>query len=132
MVEFALVAALFFTVLLGVIEMGRMLWTWNAAVEATRYGARLAVVCDIADGGDGGIIENKMRSRLSALAPNFITISYLPSGCTDATCRSVQVSLAGYTHNTIIPFVPLSVTMPPFATTLRREFMQSAGNPICS
>lgn len=132
MVEFALVASLFFTVLLGVIEMGRLLWTWNAAVEATRYGARLAVVCDITDGADGGIIEGKMRSRLNALAPGFVTISYLPSGCTDATCRSVRVALSGYTHNTIIPFVPLSVTMPPFATTLRREFMQSAGNPVCS
>jgi len=33
-VEFAVIAALFFTVLIGVMEMGRMIWGWNAAVEA--------------------------------------------------------------------------------------------------
>ena len=44
-------------------EMGRLLWTWNAAVEATRFGARLAVVCDI----DDTIIKARMIGRLPAL-----------------------------------------------------------------
>jgi Flp pilus assembly protein TadG len=39
-VEFALVALLLFTLLFGVIEMGRLLWTWNAAVVATRLSGR--------------------------------------------------------------------------------------------
>ena len=30
-VEFALIAAVFFTILLGAMEMPRLLWTWNAA-----------------------------------------------------------------------------------------------------
>jgi len=44
-VEFALVAIVFFMLLIGIVEMGRVLFTWNAAAEATRYGARVAVVC---------------------------------------------------------------------------------------
>src|SRR3954452_7753274 len=48
-IEFALVASLFFTVLLGIMEMGRVLFYWNSAAEATRLGARIAVVCDLND-----------------------------------------------------------------------------------
>ena len=132
-VEFALVAALFFTILLGAIEMGRLLWTWNAAGEATRLGARLAIVCDIND----PIIKSRMRQMLPALQPANVTIDYLdpgnaPNTCSAATCKSVRVTLAGYTHVPIIPLVPLSIPIPPFQTTLPKEFMQSAGNPVCN
>lgn len=126
--EFALVSALFFTILLGAMEMSRLLWTWNAAGEATRLGARLAVVCDIND----PIIKARMQQMLPALSASNITIDYLDPGCTAATCKSVRVTLAGYTHQPIIPFVPLSIPIPPFQTTLPKEFMQSAGNPACT
>lgn len=132
-VEFALVAALFFMLLLGAIEMSRLLWTWNAAGEATRLGARLAIVCDIND----PIIKTRMRQMLPALQPANVVIDYLnpgnpPNTCSAATCQSVSVTLAGYTHVPIIPFVPLSIPIPPFQTTLPKEFMQSAGNPVCN
>jgi Flp pilus assembly protein TadG len=127
-VEFAIVAAVFFMILIGAMEMGRLLWTWNAAAEATRLGARMAVVCDINEAA----IVTRMQERLPALQPSDVTIAYLPAGCSDATCQSVQVTLSGYTHVPIIPFVPLSIPIPSFQTTLPREFMQSAGNPVCS
>ncbi|ABD68547.1 TadE-like [Rhodoferax ferrireducens T118] len=131
-VEFAIVSSLLFTVLFGVMEMGRLLWTWNAAVEATRYGARLAVVCDLNDSH----IKSRMISRLPSLANGNIVVTYLnppnaDNTCTAATCKAVRVSLTGYTHNTIIPFVPLSLTLPPFGTTLRKEFMSSTSNEVC-
>lgn len=131
-VEFAIIAALLCTLLLGVMEMGRLLWTWNAAVEATRFGARLAVVCDM----NGANIKTRMISRLPTLTTTNITISYLnpPAAvntCTAATCKAVRVSLTGYTHTTIMPFVPMSLTLPPFSTTLRKEFMSSAANEVC-
>jgi len=132
-VEFALVAAVFFTILLGAMEMSRLLWTWNAAGEATRLGARLAVVCDMNDPS----IVTRMQQMLPALQPANVTIAYLnppnaPNTCTAATCKSVRVTLAGYTHVPIIPFVPLSIPIPPFQTTLPKEFMQSTGNPVCN
>lgn len=43
-VEFALVALLFFTILLAIIEIGRMLFIFNTMQEMTRNGARAAVV----------------------------------------------------------------------------------------
>jgi len=132
-VEFALVCSVFFTALLGVIEFGRLLWTWNAATEATRLGARLGVVCDMNDAD----ITAQMIERLPALAASNVTIAYLnppfaDNTCTTATCKAVRVSLTGYEHEMIIPFVPLTLTLPPFTTTLRKEYMQSTNNPVCS
>jgi Flp pilus assembly protein TadG len=135
-VEFALISALFFTVLLGVMEMGRLLWIWNAAAEATRLGARMAVVCDIGDAD----IKARMTERVPNLQVANITVTYLnppdaDNTCTSANCKAVRVEfsqIVPYVHQTIIPLVPLSVTLPPFATTLRKEYMDSTGNSVCS
>jgi Flp pilus assembly pilin Flp len=127
-IEFAIVSAVFFMLLLGAIEMGRLLWTWNAATEATRLGARMAVVCDVNEPN----IITRMQQRLPYLQPGNVAVAYLPSGCTDANCQTVRVTLVGYTHQPIIPFVALSIPIPTFQTTLPREFMQSAGNPVCN
>ena len=126
-VEFALIASLLFTLLFGVMEMSRLLFYWNTATEATRLGARLAVVCDqkAVD-----TIKSKMQSVLGVLGDSNISVDYLPSGCSVDTCRSVTVSITGLTISTVIPLVPLNVTMPPFSTTLPRESMDSA-NPDC-
>jgi hypothetical protein len=126
-IEFAIVSAVFFMLLLGAIEMGRLLWTWNAATEATRLGARMAVVCDVNEPN----IITRMQQRLGYLQPSNVTVSYFPAGCTDANCQTVRVSLSGYSHRPIIPFIALSIPIPTFQTTLPREFMQSAGNPVC-
>src|SRR6476620_9529342 len=42
--EFAVVALLFFTIIIGIIEFGRLLYTHNALTDATRRGARYAIV----------------------------------------------------------------------------------------
>ncbi len=42
--EFAMVALLFFTLIFGIIEFGRMLFTHNSLADATRRGARYAVL----------------------------------------------------------------------------------------
>lgn len=131
-VEFAIVALLLFTLVFGVIEMGRLLWTWNAAVEATRHGARLAMVCD----QDDSQIKAAMIQRLPALTAQQIVVSYLnppaaDNTCTAADCKAVRVSLRNLTHQALIPLVPLRLTLPPFATTQRKEFMNSTANEVC-
>lgn len=125
-VEFALVAAIFFTMLIGVMEMSRVLFYMNTAGEATRLGARLAVVCDVGD----PMVETKMINMLNILTAADISVGYKPSGCTSSTCQSVTVSVTK-SINTFIPFVPLKFSMPSFSTTLPRESMNSATNPVC-
>jgi Flp pilus assembly protein TadG len=131
-VEFALVSLVFFTVLFGAMEMARLLYYWNSAAEVTRLGARIAVVCDL----DDSEIKARMEGLLPLLTDATITVSYAPAGCDVNSCQSATVSLAATTPiQTYIPFVPLSILMPAFQTSLPRESMQSTfagvNNPVC-
>jgi Flp pilus assembly protein TadG len=149
-VEFALVAVLFLTMLLGIVDFGRMLFTWNAAAEATRFGARVAVVCDKAD---AALVLAKMQTFLPQLASANVVIQWQnPEGVPDPTCdqtncKGVQVAIynnaanaadpSNFTIQAVSPF--MGFVMPPvpaFATYLPRESMQSTSsagdtNPVC-
>jgi len=128
-VEFALVASAFFILLIGIMEMGRVLFYWNTAAEVTRLGARIAVVCDKNDAD----IKARMVALFPTLSTGDISVVYQPDGCTVSNCELITVSVAAGTPiDTFIPFVPLSLTMPAFTTTLTRESMDSSGgNPVC-
>jgi Flp pilus assembly protein TadG len=131
-VEFAIVVAIFLMMMLGMMEMGRVLYYWNAATEATRLGARVAAVCDV----DDSAVKTRMQDILGLLPTASISVVYEPSGCDLNTCTSVTVSvLAGTPVATYIPFVPLALTLPAFSTTLPRESMRSTidgiANPMC-
>lgn len=142
-VEFALVSVfIFFPVLIAVTSFGRWIYTLNAASEATRYGARLAVVCDIGDSA----IRTRMRFFLpQAGNDSNIVIQYSPQGCTVFTCESVTVSLSNVVVGWLPWFIPtddLSVysglPIPAFTHTLTRESLRSVApapdgtsNPFC-
>lgn len=135
-VEFALVCMVFLVLLFGIMEMGRLLFYWNTAAEATRWGARLAVVCDFND----SIIKEKMQFMLPLLRSSDIQVTYDPPACASdastarASCQSVTVEIQPtVTVQTFIPTLPISLVLPPFVTTLPRESMDSATetNPVC-
>ena len=48
-IEFAIIGGLAMLVMLGVIELSRLMFVMNAMNESTRRGARVAVVCTIGD-----------------------------------------------------------------------------------
>lgn len=128
-VEFAMVAGAFFILLIGIMEMGRVLFYWNTAAEAARLGARVAAVCDKNDAD----ISGKMVALFPKLTPADISVDYQPAGCSAGNCELITVSIVpGKLIDTFIPFVPMSLTMPAFSTTLTRESMDSSGgNPVC-
>lgn len=128
LVEFALVALVFFTLLIGIMEFGRWLFTLNAANEATRLGARLAVVCSISDAAD---IKARMNQMVSGIPVGNMVIDYVPGGCDESNCKTVTVRLNGATFNPLIPLMGGAFPIPEFATSLPRELMNSAGNPVC-
>ena len=130
-VEFALVAAFggFMVVLIGLFELGRILYILNTASEVTRLGARTAIVCDAGDAR----IKSSMIALLPSLSAEQIDIIYHPAGCaasaSDArkSCTSVSVSLDPSAEiSTVIPFVPFVVSIPPFTTTMTREAMDGS------
>lgn len=49
--EFALVLPLLLIFLFGMIDVGRLMWTWNRAEKATQIGVRYAVVTTMVPGG---------------------------------------------------------------------------------
>jgi Flp pilus assembly protein TadG len=57
-VEFALIAIVFFTLLLGIIEFGRFLYVWNTVQQVTRAAAREAVVTDFQTSNIASIQKN--------------------------------------------------------------------------
>jgi Flp pilus assembly protein TadG len=137
-VEFALVLLIFLTFLLAVTDFSRMLYTWNAANEATRAGARYAAVCD------DGFNQAQVLARMQALLPQISTISVVweddlgNTSCTPATCVGVTVTVVGLQYKWISPIAGLAAlvpfTMPTFKTYLTREIMRQDPNSttICS
>lgn len=149
-VEFAFAFTILIVLLLGIFEFGRLLFTWNSAVEATRRGARLAIVCN----KDVIAIKNQVQAILPNVAAADISITYSPSGCTGAAdCQSVSVEISpnAPAFQYFIPFLAPSPSpgvnpffqwgysrsfhIPPFSTTLTRESLANGSgldqNPDC-
>ncbi len=131
-VEFAIIATALFMVLFSVIEVARVFFVVGTVAEATRRGARVAVVCPVnhgavariavfnePDGGDDSTI-------LNGLSTANVFVEYLDENEMDASAsypaiRYVRVGINNYQHTLLIPFLTLSVTVPPFSTTLPAE-----------
>lgn len=132
-IEFALVLVIFLTFLLAVVDFGRLLFTWNAAIEATRAGARYAVVCDST--ANQAAVLARMQGMLPQISA--IQMTWVPAGCNSSTCEGVTVAVTGVTHAWISPVFGLAsvapITIPPFSTYLTREVMRQDpnSNTIC-
>ncbi|MGJ7496545.1 TadE/TadG family type IV pilus assembly protein [Variovorax sp. RT4R15] len=133
-VEFALSLFIFFMFLFGITDFSRMLFTWSAANEATRLGARYAVVCDDTSN------EAQVLAKMQALLPqiNAIDLAWTPAGCTSATCEGVTVTITSLDYQWISPIAGAArlapIPMPTFSTFLPREIMRQDPNSvtICS
>lgn len=131
-VEFALIAILFFTLLLGIMEFGRWLFLLNGANEATRLGARLAVVCSVEGPGDLTHIKARMSAMTGGGIPAAnMVLDYFPANCDASNCQTVTARIVGATFNPVSPFFGGNFPIPQFPTSLPREYMTSAGNPVC-
>ena len=131
-VEFALIAILFFTLLLGIMEFGRWLFLLNGANEATRLGARLGVVCSVEAPGNLTLIKARMSAMTGGGIPAAnMVLDYVPANCDASNCQTVTARIVGATFNPVSPFFGGNFPIPQFPTSLPREYMTSAGNPVC-
>jgi len=130
-VEFAIVATVLFTVLFGVIEVGRALFVWNSINEATRRGARVAAVCPLNHSSIAkvAVFGDPLGGDASPILHNLsaanVKIDYLDaSGVSTASfpdIRYVRVGITGYQHRLLIPFFTQAIAVPSFTTTLPAE-----------
>ncbi len=134
-VEFALTYALFMFVLLGCVEVARVMFTWSALNHATQRGARVAAVCPVNDtkiaqiaifGADG----DTASSLIPGINASNILVEYQDASGSDTTdyadIRYVTVSVSAYTHQMLVPelvagYVSPTISAPAFSTTLPAE-----------
>lgn len=134
-VEFAIVGALAITLVMAVLEISRAMFVANALGEATRRGARMAVVCPVNDPAIAEVATFNAPGggTVSPLVKNLDTsdfeIAYLngAGGVIDDPeagffqISYVRVRVTNFQHTLIIPFVNVTFTMPQFTTILPRE-----------
>lgn len=129
-IELAFVLVTFFMFLLGVLDFSRMLFTWNAAAEAARLGARYAVVC--ATTTDQGLVPSKMRKMVPEIGG--VSLAWDPAGCNASSCEGVTVTITGLNYRWISPVTGLVIparALPPFSTRFPREMMgQDPNNAV--
>jgi len=135
LVEFAIVGAVALMMIFAVLEIARAIFVANALNEATRRGARMAIVCPINDPAIAQVatfnapgvsntspIVNDLDTSdfvleylgrtgnvLGSPADNFLAIRY------------VQLRVVNFEHELLIPYANITFTMPEFSTRLPRE-----------
>lgn len=129
-VEFAIIGLLMLIVVFAVIEFGRALFVMNTLTEATRRGARLAVVCPVGDPAPANAAAFVSGGPVVAgLTSANVQVQYLDvNGAALAnptanfgSINYVSVSIVGFTLPLYIPSLALSIPMSGFTTTLPRE-----------
>ena len=131
MVEFALVAPLFFLLLFGIIEAGRFIFYYETLNHATREGARFAIVngantlgCPSGPAAPGGSscdapgnnVVTRVRQAAVGLPPSGISVDrcwwytvcdFVTHGDGDNARGATVTVTASYTYSSLIPLVPL-------------------------
>lgn len=126
LIEFTVVATVFFMMLVGIVAAGNLYYTHNALVEATRRGARYAVLNPT---GSTTAVQNVViygtptpptgaTPLVYNLQPGNVTVNYQGLNVAQGT---VTVSITGYTFPFVLPSRTTSVTMPPYRTTMTGE-----------
>ena len=124
LVEYSIAALVFVTSMFAVMEFGRALWVHNALSDATRRGARYAVLNSPANiaqvknvvvygdpaGGTKSIVPN--------LSTNDVTVTYSDMA---VNTGSATVSINSYQFQFVIPIVGTTINMPKYTTSLTGE-----------
>ena len=124
LVEFAIGATVFLTVMFGVIEFGRALWVHNALSDAARRGARYAVVHTQADSAavKNVVVYGNAAGGTKPLVSNLTTanvnVAYSAFGLSGGTAT---VTITNYQFQFVVPIVSTSIQMPNYSTTLTAE-----------
>lgn len=126
LIEFTVVALSFFLMLVGIVAAGNLYYTHNALVEATRRGARYAVLHPT---GSTTAVQNVViygtdtpaagaRPLVYNLQTANVIVTYTGLNVAQG---SVTVTINSYTFPFVLPTRTTSITMPPYRTTITGE-----------
>ena len=123
MVEFALIAPIFFLLLFGIIEGGRFMFYYEILNNATRDGARYAIVnganslmCptgppapgSIACNPSGSHVGDRVKASAFGVLGSGVTVTSTWSGVPPNNARGETVRVtASFTYRSLVPLLPL-------------------------
>jgi len=126
LLEFAIGATVFLSVMFAVLEFGRALWVHNALTDAARRGARYAVIHAATDAdsvknvvvyGDPNP-ANGTQPVVNNLTTDNVIVAYSNFGLESGT---VSVSITNYQFQFVVPLIGTTIQMPAYTTTLTGE-----------
>jgi len=123
LLEFAIAATVFLTVLFAIVEFGRALWVHNALTDAARRGARYAVMHKATDIDDVKkiVVYGDLTGTtplLENLSTSNVTVTY---NSFNLDAGTASVSVHDYQFQPILPLTFGPITMPNYTTTLTGE-----------
>ena len=144
MAEFAIISVIFFMIIFGIIEFGRLMYTHNALTDAARRAARFAVVHDqieidcakaVAVYGETqvnmGTCAGTGPALINGLTTDKVVITYegadedndpnTPSTPFGMNLGTATASIQNYDFVLSIPFARQTIRMPAYTTTLSAE-----------
>ena len=120
--EFAIVSTAALTLIFGIIDFGRALYTYHLVSEAARLGSRYAVVrgSTACAGGTPDPLQSYVSSQAPGIDPSQMIVN---TRCTNTTgCSSSATPWSGYgclvTVNVQYPFRFIVALMPQFQFTM--------------
>lgn len=129
--EFSVVALFFFMIIFGIIEFGRLLYIHNALTDASRRGARYAVLHPLNDACvTNAVIYGESHINTTTCAPTGpplingltsanVVVTY--QGSFGMNIGTATVKIQNYRFNLSIPLISRTLTMPAYTTTLPAE-----------
>ena len=139
MAEFAVVALVFFMIIFGIIEFGRLLYTHNALTDAARRGARYAVlheqdnpcVVNVVIYGETHVDPAALgcpplagaQPLINGLGDGNVLVTYAGASgfAYGMNLGSATVIIRNYDFNLSIPILRRTLRMPAYTTTLPAE-----------
>ena len=136
LVEFSIIAGLFFMLIFAIIEFGRLLFTWHVLNETSRRTARLASVCQVStteqqDIKLASIVNNVPLPNFSVNNIRLVYLDSLGQEITDDISETVnfnqiefiEATITNYQVALLIPLATFDInfTAPEFKTILPRE-----------
>jgi Flp pilus assembly protein TadG len=144
MAEFAIISVVFFMIIFAIIEFGRLFYIHNALTDAARRGARYGALHQQADllcvqrvvvYGESQVNPLTCAATgsplINGLTESNVTVAYegadadnnpaTPPTDYGMNLGTVSVTIHDYTFRLAIPFVPKTMTMPSYITTLTAE-----------
>ena len=106
LVEGALVFLVFFVMIFGLMDFGRMVWTYTMISYGAREAARYAIVHGTASGHTASVstIQGIVTSHAPGLDPNSVTtnVTFTP----DQTAGSTAKVAVTYSFTPLVPYMP--------------------------